>query len=119
MFYNLYPRTRRTRFWFRIGWGGGDPRLTTYDNLTYAFNGFGKFVLSKAVDNSFEIQAGTKILQNVNDTSVSGTLFDKFAIRTDKSQIFEIRLNEADTKNPFLGINEFKSSFFANLKTQI
>ena len=72
--------------------------------MTYAFNGYGKFIFSKANDNSFEIQAGTKILQNVNDISISGTLFDRFSIRTDKSQIFEIRLNDADSKNPVLGM---------------
>ena len=77
--------------------------MTTYDNLTYAFNGYGKFIFSKAVDNSFEIQAETKILANVNDTSVSGTLFDSFSVRATGSQIFEIRLNEADENYPFLG----------------
>lgn len=103
LFYSIYPPTRLSQQFFRIAWGGGDPRLTTYDNLTYAFNGYGKFIFSRAVDGSFLIQARTKILANVNDTSISGTLFDSFALKTTNSQIFEIRLNEQDTKYPYLG----------------
>ncbi len=103
LFYKLYPPTRSSQRFFRIAWGGGDPRLTTYDNLTYAFNGYGKFIFSRAIDGSFMIQARTKILENVNDTSISGTLFDSFAFKTSDSQIFEIRLNEQDTKYPYLG----------------
>jgi hypothetical protein len=72
--------------------------------LTYAFNGFGKFILSKDNYNTFEIQASTQIFQNVQDNSISATLFDSFAMTTNNSQIFEIRLNSATPNNPFLEI---------------
>ena len=124
MFYNLYPRTRQVPALFPFGkyfatihhflwyslhilhnyfiaWGGGDPRLTTYDNLTYAFNGLGKYVLSRATDKSFEIQARTKILQNVGKPNIAGTLFDSFAIKTSDSQTFELRMT--DSINPKIG----------------
>ena len=79
--------------------------MTSYDNLTYTFNGFGKFILSKAVDNSFEIQAKTSVIRNVNSSSSSslaGTLFTGFAMQTNLSSIFEFDLAGEDTPNPYL-----------------
>jgi hypothetical protein len=90
----------------RFGWGGGDPHVTSYDNLTYTFNGYGKFILSKAKDNSFEIQAKTAVIQNVNSgssaASLVGTLFTGFAMQTNQSSIFEFELAGAVTSNPYL-----------------
>ena len=78
--------------------------MTTFDNSTYTFNGLGKFILSKANDSSFEIQAITDILNNVNsNSSLVGTLFTSFAMRTNESSTFEFRLADAQTKNPYLG----------------
>ena len=80
--------------------------MTSYDNRTYIFNGFGKFILSRAVDNSFEIQAKTSLIKNVNSYNSSsqllGTVFTGFAIQTSKSSIFEFELSRADTPNPYL-----------------
>ena len=80
--------------------------MTSYDNLTYTFNGFGKFILSKAVDNSFEIQAKTSVIRNLNSSSSSslaGTLFTGFVMQTNQSSIFEFDLAGEDTPNPYLG----------------
>ena len=78
--------------------------MTTFDNSTYTFNGLGKFILSKANDSSFEIQAITDILNNVNsNSSLVGTLFTSFAMRTNESSTFEFRLADSQTKNPYLG----------------
>ena len=78
--------------------------MTTFDNSTYTFNGYGKFILSKANDSSFEIQASTDILNNVNsNSSLVGTLFTSFAMRTNESSTFEFTLADANTNNPYLG----------------
>jgi hypothetical protein len=59
------------------------------------------------VDNSFEIQAKTSVIRNVNSSSSSsslaGTLFTGFVMRTNQSPIFEFELAGEDTPNPYLG----------------
>jgi hypothetical protein len=84
-------------------WVGGDPHISTFDNLTYTFNGNGKFVLSRANDSSFEIQASTKMIRNANNPNLTSSVFDGFAMRTNSSLIFQIDLADSETKNPYLG----------------
>ena len=103
-FYTIYPPTLPKPFQrFSFGWGGGDPHVTTYDNTTYTFNGLGKYILSKAKDNSFEIQASTSLLKNTNGASFVGTLFTGFAMKTSQSPIFQFELEDAETNSPYFG----------------
>lgn len=106
-FYKIYPPTLPKPFQrIGFGWGGGDPHVTSYDNTTYTFNGLGKYILSKAIDGTFEIQAKTSLIQNVNSSSnnasLVGTLFTGFAMQVNQSSIFEFDLAGAETQNPYL-----------------
>ena len=92
-----------------LGWGGGDPQLTTYDNRTFTFNGLGKYILSKANDSSFEIQAST--FQLPSNSSNVGTLYENFAIKTAQTPIIQIELVDSSLPNPYFGKN-YKKSFF-------
>ena len=65
---------------FLKAWLGGDPNLLTYDGLTYTFNGNGEYILSKAVDGSFEIQAHTRIITSVQNSAIKGTIYTGFAM---------------------------------------
>ena len=88
--------------WKFLATGTGDPQITTFDGLSYSFNGYGRFILSKAVDNSLEIQAETSIFTNVNDASIAGTFFNAFAITTNDSMIFEFRMNNNILNSPVI-----------------
>jgi hypothetical protein len=94
----------------KIASGTGDPQITTFDGLSYSFGGYGRFLLSKATDNSFEIQAETSIFSNINDSSITGTLFNAFAIKTDESMIFEFRMNTNIQNAPSIDIYVNKSN---------
>ena len=88
--------------------------MTTYDGLTYTFNGYGKFLVSRSNDKSFEIQGRTLVVQNVNDSTISGTLFGSFALRTNESTIIEVRLNDTDQIFPHIGNKNIKKfNFFS------
>ena len=65
----------------------------------------GKFIFSKAYDKSFEIQAYAEIL-NSGQTSLLGTIFTSFAMRTNDSSIFEFRLANPTSNDAFLSIKK-------------
>ena len=66
--------------------------------LIKAFNGLGKFILSKAIDSSFELQGFSEIMDSGNP-SFQGTIFSSFAMRLNNSQIFEFRLSNMTTQS--------------------
>lgn len=107
-YYSLYPQPSISRKQTnRFANGLGDSQLNTFDGLSYSFNGLGKFLLVKALDNSFEIQSETKVFKNVNNPNIAGTLYKAFALKTNDSMTFEVRLNEQNNNLPFLGIFHF------------
>ena len=59
-----------------LGWGFGDPHITTLDGRLYTFNGLGEYVLAR-VDGEVEVQGRTE-LATPNTTA---TIFSVFAIR--------------------------------------
>ncbi|KAJ8307562.1 hypothetical protein KUTeg_015646 [Tegillarca granosa] len=73
LYYELRPVAR----------GLGDPHIITLDNKQYTFNGLGEYVYLK-IDNAnttFEIQARTSFVTDVNGTVVNATIFSAFAAR--------------------------------------
>lgn len=88
------------------GWTGGDPNILTYDALNFAFNGNGEYILSKANDGSFMVQAHTKIITNTANPSIKGTVFRGFALKTTASSTIQIELDDS-TSTPDLGIFAF------------
>ena len=86
-----------------IAWGGGDPQITTYDGLSYTFNGLGDYVLSKAIDGSFQIQTYTNVFRNVKNPNLSGTFFAGFAIQITGSPIVQVSIPKTYDPNPQLG----------------
>ena len=74
--------------------------MTSYDGHSFTFNGYGIFLVTRSNDNSFELQGQTIIIENLKDSSISGTLFSSFALRTNESSIFEVRLNSTDWNFP-------------------
>ena len=102
-FYSLYPHTLLSPiiFGFTIGWGGGDPHITSLDGLAYTFNGLGKYIFTRSKQGLFEIQGQTSVLRNTNN-SASGTLFTSFAFKSEKSRIFEFDLANQNSNNPYL-----------------
>ena len=107
-FYSLFPPTLLSlqQILIIFGWGGGDPHMTTFDNFSYTFNGLGKYVFSRDIDKSFEIQGMTSILANINgSSSLEGTVFTSFAMKTNRSRIFQITLIDGDRARPYLVLN--------------
>ena len=60
-----------------IGWGWGDPHVTTIDGRRYTFNGLGEYVLLRTTSSNFEFQGRT--IQAPN--SSGATIFSAFALR--------------------------------------
>ncbi len=107
-FYDVYqPNTCSGYRVERVGWSGGDPNILSYDNRTYTFNGNGEYILTQPNDKSFLVQMHTKIVTNVNDPSIKGTLYSGFAIKTTLSPIVQFELNDEIPDKPDLGIFDF------------
>jgi hypothetical protein len=102
-----------------LGYAGGDPHFQTLDNLEYTFNGYGKFIYSRANDNSYEVQVNTDVLNNLNGSStISGTIFTGFAMRTNQTSIFQINIGDSSSTDPYMllvvdgkTIEEFSRNF--------
>lgn len=62
-----------------IGWGNGDPHITTLDGHTYTFNGIGEYVLLSSARGDFEIQARTYLAT----PSTTATVFSAVAVTGD------------------------------------
>lgn len=105
-FYDLYPNTiqptKVPKKQLSFAWVGGDPQITTFDDLSYSFNGHGKFILCRANDSSFEIQVNIREAIILNDRHVTKTLFDSFAMKTNSSPVFQIDLADWNTKSPYM-----------------
>ena len=86
-----------------MGYAGGDPHFQTLDGLEYTFNGYGKFIYSRANDNSYEVQVNCDVLKNLNGSStLSGTIFTGFAMRTTQTSIFQINIGDSSSADPYL-----------------
>ncbi len=81
--------------------GVGDPQISTFDGLSYTFNGYGQFILTKTNDGSFEIQAETDVFFNIDNPNITGTFFTSFAMKTNSSPIVEVKLSDSET-SPYL-----------------
>ncbi len=102
-FYDVYqPNTCLLYKEEKAGWSGGDPNILSYDNRTYTFNGNGEYILTQANDLSFRVQMHTKIVTNVNVTSIKGTLYSGFAIKTIVSPIIQFELDDSIPSQPDL-----------------
>ena len=86
---------------YQLCYAGGDPHFQTLDGLDYTFNGYGKFIYSRANDNSYEVQVNCDILNNLNGLSAtSGTIFTSFAMKTIDSSIFKINIVDQSSIDP-------------------
>ena len=65
-----------TRFYSNVpvGWGWGDPHITTIDGRRYTFNGVGEYVLLRTTSSNFEFQGRTALAPNSNATIFSALL---------------------------------------------
>lgn len=72
--------------------------------MTYIFNGYGRYILTRTKDKSFEIQAETSVFRNVDNPDISGTFFIGFAIKNAGSPIIEISLPDTNAASPALGM---------------
>lgn len=84
----------------RRAWSDGDPNILTYDNLTYTFNGNGEMIVSRANDLSFHVLAHTKIIRSISDSSLGGTVFSGFVVKTNvygkASPLIQVELDDQD-----------------------
>ena len=104
---------------YQLCYAGGDPHFQTLDGLDYTFNGYGKFIYSRANDNSYEVQVFCDVMNNINGSStISGTIFTSFAMKTNDSSIFQIDIADSSSSNPYLMlkvdgiiVNDFSRNF--------
>lgn len=89
------------------GTGGGDPHIITFDHVEYPFNGYGKFIMSRSLDASFEVQISTELFRNVNgSTHLTGTFIRSVAIRSifnrASTNVIQVDLVDYFAPNPYL-----------------
>ncbi len=97
---NIIEFIKKNLYFDWIGWGGGDPHILTYDDLSYTFNGLGQFILTKTDDSLMEIHANTELFTSA--TGLIGTIFNGFAVKVGDSSVVQIELSDSTAKNPFL-----------------
>lgn len=105
LFYKIYPASIATNdgSGFVTAYGGGDPHIVTYDRVDYAFNGYGKFIMSRALDSTFEIQIGTELFRNVNGSALTGTFIRTLAVSSIDTPIIQLDLIDYFAPNPYFG----------------
>ncbi|XP_046546621.1 fibrillin-1-like [Haliotis rubra] len=102
LFFDIRPQrfcSRSFPFWWANGFG--DPHITTLDELTYIFNGFGEYVMIDAdhVNATFTLQARTERALNKDGNLTTATVFTAFAA-TDTNDTFIVELSPS--KNGFI-----------------
>lgn len=110
-FYKIYPPSIVTNdgSGFVSGSGGGDPHIDTFDHAGYAFNGYGKFIMSRALDASYEIQIATELFRNVNGSAtLTGTFIRSLAVSSLDSPIIQLDLIDYLAPNPYFGLSKKK-----------
>ncbi len=58
-----------------IAFGFGDPHITTTDQKTYTFNGWGEYILLETEDDSFALQGRTHLVGGATATQFNAFAF--------------------------------------------
>lgn len=69
---------------YRIGWGGGDPHITSLDGLSYTFNGLGEYRMVEIGKYQFTMQGRTG---RVESGSTKATEFVAFAFAVNDEKV--------------------------------
>ena len=102
-----WKKLTNPHFKYFLAYGLGDPQFQTYDGLSYTFNGLGNYVLTRALDGSFEAQIQTSLFKNINNPSVVATFITSFAMKTSVSPVIEIKLIDYYSLTPYQSTSSF------------
>ena len=77
-----------------LGWGLGDPHITTLDGLQYTFNGLGEYTLVETTDGAFTLQGRTVRAKDENGDETPATVYAAFVAKDETSDAAQVEMTE-------------------------